>query len=332
MRLGLPVAAVALAGFAVLPFVGSGYAVSLAYSLLTTTALAYSWNIVSGFTGYVSFGHVSFFGIGGYTTALLVLTWKWHWLPASLLGGLLAAVVAVPMGAAMLRLRGPYFAIGMLGLARVLERVALGWDSLTQGGRGLYLPPVQDLRGVYYGAGTVLALLVVLTLWLENSLFGLRLLAIREDEIGAESLGIPTARLKLAAFVLSAVAPGVIGGTYAWHLSYLDPGTAFGLNIELNAILSTIVGGAGTVWGPLVGGIGLGLVTESLWARAPRLHLALFGAILVVTMLRWPRGLHEGLVRLRVVPPCRSLLRRAVIREWREHRLPLGRAAVAPVD
>lgn len=318
--------------FAAVPLVASNYFVSLLYSVFTFSALAYSWNVISGYTGYVSFGHVSFFGIGGYTAGLLIVAWKWHWLPAALGGGVVATLLAVPIGLTMLRLRGPYFAIGMLGLARILERVALGWQPVTGGGRGLYLPPVLDLGGVYYAAGVILLLLVLGTLWLENSTFGLRLLAIREDEVGAESLGIPTARLKLAAFVLSACAPGILGGFYAWHLSFLDPATAFGLNIELTAIVSAIVGGTGTVWGPLLGGVGMSLVTETLWARFPRLHLALFGAIVVAMMLWLPRGIVSGLVRLHVLPPGRALLRRAVVQEWLARRLTLGRIAASPVD
>jgi len=325
-------ALVVVGGLGVLPLVGSAYALSLGYSVVTFTALAYSWNLVSGYTGYVSLGHVAFFGVGGYTTALLVTKAQWHWLLAAVAGGLVAALVAVPAGAAMLRLRGPYFAIGMLGLARVLERLALGWDSLTHGGRGLYLPPIIDTRGVYLAAFAVLLLLIAGTFWLENSSFGLRLLAIREDETGAESLGIPTARLKLMAFVFSALPTGILGGIWAWHLSYLDPGTAFGINIELTAIVGAILGGAGTVWGPLVGGLGISLVGEALWARFPRVHLGLFGVILVVTMLGLPRGLATALMRLRALPPTRFLIRRAVRQEWRAQGLPLGRAATAPID
>lgn len=325
-------AAASLVAFVVLPFFVSAYFVSLLYSVFTFCALAASWNIIAGYTGYVSFGHVSFFGIGGYAAALSVLSWKWHWIPAALAGGVLATLLALPIGAAMLRLRGPYFAIGMLGLARVLERAALAWEPVTGGGRGLYLPPVLEIRGVYYAAGLILVSLVLGTLWLENSPLGPRLLAIREDEVAAESLGIPTARLKLAAFAVSAFAPGILGGIYAWHLSYLDPGTAFGLNVELTAIVSAIVGGVGTVWGPLIGGVGMSLVTEALWARFPRLHLALFGGIVVLTMLRLPQGVVAGLIRLRVLPPGRNLLRRAVVEEWAARRLPLGRIAAAPVD
>lgn len=323
---------VVIAVFAALPLVAGAYTLSLIYTIFTFTALAYSWNIISGYTGYVSFGHVSFFGLGGYTTALLIVTWHWPWGAAVLAGGALAGLLALPVGAAMLRLRGPYFAIGMLGLSRVLERVALGWDSLTHGGRGLYLPPAADMKGIYYAAGLVLLALIVGTAVLENSSFGLRLLAIREDETSAESLGIPTVRLKLVAFVLSALAPGVLGGLWAWHLSYLDPPTAFAMVMDLTAIVSSIVGGAGTLWGPLIGGFGVSLVSEALWVRFPRLHLALFGAAVVVTMLLLPRGVVAWLTRLRLVPPGRALLRDAVRQEWRTRDLPLGRAAAAPVD
>ena len=153
----------------------------------------------------------------------------------------------------MLRLKGPFFAIGMFGLARVLEAFALGFDSITGGGTGIYLKPVSDLRPIYYAVAAVAFVMLLLTWKLDNSRLGLKLLAIREDESAAESLGIPTTRLKIGTFVASAIAPAAMGSIYAVYLGFIDPPTAFAPNMELTTIAMVLLGGMGTVLGPLVG-------------------------------------------------------------------------------
>jgi branched-chain amino acid transport system permease protein len=312
-RAALVVAVVALV--AAVPFGANNYVLSVLIPLWMFTGLAYAWNVISGYTGYLSFGQVTFFGIGAYTAALLIVRLGVAWPLAALAGGALAALVAIPLGGIMLRLRGPYFAIGMLGLARIGEKVAYAWEPVTSGGRGLYLPPVLDLRTIYWAVAGLAGLLVALTWALDNSRFGLRLLAIREDEAGADNLGINTTATKLQAFVLSAFFPGVLGGIYAWHVSYIDPVTAFAGQIDLTAVVSVLLGGAGTLWGPLLGGVTLSLVAEFLWARFPFIHTALFGALLIVTVLFLPRGLIDAFRRRGWLAPGRAFLRRVAARE-----------------
>ena len=160
----LLLAAAALA----VPYLGSEYALSFTIQLLVFTILAYSWNLIGGYAGYTHFGQVCFFGLGGYTGALLIkggMAWYFA-VPLAAVAGVL---LAIPLGAAMLRLKGPYFAIGMFGLARVLESLVLGFDSVTQGGTGLYLVPLSDLKPVYFSL-VGLALLMMLGTWrLDNS-------------------------------------------------------------------------------------------------------------------------------------------------------------------
>ncbi len=307
--------ALAVAVVAAAPLVANNYVLSVLIPMLVFTGLAYAWNIISGYTGYLSFGQVTFFGIGAYTAALLIIRLHLAWPLASLAGGVMAAMVAIPLGWIMLRLRGPYFAIGMLGLSRIAERVAFAWESVTDGGRGLYLPPVLDLRTVYWAVALITGVLVGLTWLLDNSRFGLTLLAIREDEGGADNLGINTTRAKLQAFVVSAFFPGVLGGIYAWHVSYIDPVTAFATQVDLTAIVSVLLGGAGTVWGPLVGGVTLSLLAEFLWARFPFVHSGLFGALVIVTVLFLPKGLVDAAWRRGWVAPGRTFLRRLAARE-----------------
>jgi branched-chain amino acid transport system permease protein len=287
----LGVFAIALVAACVVPVAGSDYAVSFSIQLLIFLVLAYSWNLIGGYTGYTHFGQVAFFGIGAYVGSLLIFHWNVPWYLAALAAALAGAITALPLGGAMLRLKGPFFAIGMFGLARVLEAFALGFDGITQGGTGIYLKPLNDLKPLYYVVAAVAAVMMLLTWRLDNSRLGLKLLAIREDENAAESLGIPTTRLKIGAFVASAVGPAAMGCLYAVYLGFIDPPTAFASNIELTTIAMVLLGGMGTVLGPLLGAIVLSVVNEVLWANYPQVYLASVGVIVLLAVLFTPRGL-----------------------------------------
>jgi branched-chain amino acid transport system permease protein len=293
-----------------LPLVGGSYAVSFTLQLFLFVVLAYSWNVISGYTGYTSFGHTSFFGIGAYASALLMLRAGLHWTVAAVAGGVLAVAVALPLGVVMLRLRGSFFAIGMFGLARVFEALAFGWSDVTKGGTGLYLPPAFDLRPLYYALAALALAAVVLTSRLDNSRFGLQLLAIREDEDGAEALGIKTTRLKVQAFVLSAVGPGLAGALYATYLSFVDPPTAFSPATELTTIAMVLFGGMGTVLGPLIGAVVLSLLYEVLWAQFPQIYLGVVGVAIACVVLSMPRGIMAVAMRRGWLPHGRTALRR----------------------
>jgi branched-chain amino acid transport system permease protein len=288
-----PLAVAVVAGIAAIavPLVGSDYAVSFSIQLLIFLVLAYSWNWIGGYTGYTHFGQVGFFGIGAYVGSLLNFHWGVPWYLAAIAAALAGAATAVPLGGAMLRLKGPFFAIGMFGLARVLEAFALGFDSITGGGTGIYLKPISDLRPIYYVVATVAMIMLLLTWKLDNSRLGLKLLSIREDEDAAESLGIPTTRLKIATFVASAVAPAAMGSLYAVYLGFIDPPTAFAPNIELTTIAMVLLGGMGTVLGPLAGALVLSIVNEVLWANYPQIYLACVGVIVLLAVLFMPRGI-----------------------------------------
>ena len=306
---------VGVAGFTalVLPLVGSDYAVSFSIQLLIFLVLAYSWNLIGGYAGYTHFGQVSFFGVGAYVGSLLIFHWGVAWYWAALVAGLAGAIVAIPLGGAMLRLKGPFFAIGMFGLARVLEAFALGFDSITQGGTGIYLKPLSDLRPLYYAVVAVAAIMVMVTWRLDNSRLGLKLLAIREDEDAAEALGIPTTRLKICTFVASAIAPAAMGSLYAVYLGFMDPPTAFAPNIELTTIAMVLLGGMGTVLGPLVGAVALSVVNEVLWANYPQIYLASVGFIVLLAVLFTPRGLVNLGIKGGWLPVGRPLFRRLAL-------------------
>ena len=280
------------------PAVGTGYGVRAMLQMFMWIALAGSWNLISGLTGYVSFGHVAFFGMGAYTTALLIAKAGWAWLPASLAGGVAACVLALVIGWPCLRLKGPYFAIAMLGLNEVLRALVSYFEGLTGGGLGLSLPTLEATVPIYYVMGLTAAAVTALTYAIITSRFGLRLMTIREDELAAEAMGIDTFRHKLYALLLSAIAPGIVGGLAARDQGYIEPISVFPLITTITMIVMVLFGGKGTVWGPVLGAAALFVFQEVVWARFIYLHQLLFGAIIVAVVLLMPRGV-LGLLQIK---------------------------------
>ena len=291
------------------PFFGTEYALSFTIQLLVFTILAYSWNLIGGYAGYTHFGQICFFGLGGYVGALLIQKAGLPWYFAVPIAALAGIALAVPLGTAMLRLKGPYFAIGMFGLARVLEAFVLGFDSVTQGGTGLYLVPVSDLRPVYFTLVAIAMVMIFVTWRLDNSRLGLKLLAIREDEQAAEALGVRTTELKIGTFVVSAIAPAAVGALYAVYLGFIDPPTAFSPVMELTTIAIVLLGGMGTVLGPLVGAVVLSVVNELLWAKFPEYYLAIVGTMVLLAVLFMPRGIVNLGMKKGWLPAGRGLFR-----------------------
>ncbi len=276
---------------ALYPMVATGYGIRFTLQLFMWVVLAQSWNLISGLTGYVSFGHVAFFGTGAYTAAVLVTTHGWHWLPASLMGGVAAVLLALIIGYPCLRLKGPYFAISLLGLNEVMRVLVSYFEGLTGGGLGLSLPTLYASVQIYYATGFAAVAVTAAAHLIITSRFGLRLMTIREDEIAAEAMGIDTARYKLYAFLLSAFGPGVVGGFFARDQGYIEPISVFPLITTITMIVMALFGGKGTIWGPVLGAVALFVFQELVWARFLYLHQILFGAIIVIVVLLMPKGI-----------------------------------------
>ena len=290
------------------PLVTSAYNLTLALTVLLTIVMATSWNIISGFTGYVSFGHAGFFGIGSYIGALLIFNEVMPWIPAMIVAGLGTAFVALVIGYPTLRLRGPYFAITMLGLSELARIVVTAWDSVTRGGLGVYLPILRDQPPPTYYAMIVLAVVaVVVSYAVGTSTFGLRLLSIRDDEVAAQAMGIDTTRYKMAAFTLSSFFPGIAGALYAYHVGFIDPAAVFTVLWTIRSIASAIVGGQATILGPIAGAVLLSLVSEQVWARDPNLYQVIFGGIIALVVLVLPGGLIALAQRWDWLPRSRKL-------------------------
>jgi branched-chain amino acid transport system permease protein len=276
---------------AFLPHALSLYLRSFVLFTMMYVVLALSWNIISGFTGYTSFGHVAFYGIGAYACAILVVDHSWPWLPTLVVGALVAGLVAVAIGYPVLRLKGPYFAIAMLGMAEGTRVVATVWDSLTHGGLGISFPSTENSMSTYYAMLVLMLITTAVAYLLAHSRFGIRLNAIREDEVAAEALGINVTRYKLVAFVLSAIFPAVAGGIQAYKVLYIEPQSVFFVQITIAMALMSMLGGKGTVIGPVVGAVLLYTAQELTWVNFPTAHLIAYGVFIVVVARFMPRGL-----------------------------------------
>jgi branched-chain amino acid transport system permease protein len=284
----LAVAAVVLAA---VPTALTVYIRSFLLFTMMYVILALSWNIISGFTGYTSFGHVVFYGVGAYTCAILVADRGWHWIPTLFVGAGLAVVLALALGYPVLRLKGPYFAIAMLGAAEGVRVIATVWDGLTHGGVGISFPTAQNSLETYYAMLLVMVVTIVVAYVVGHSRFGIRLNAIREDEGAAEALGINATRYKLAAFMLSALFPAMAGGIQAYKVLYIDPPSVFFIQITIAMALMSMLGGKGTVIGPIIGAVLLYTIQELTWVNFPTAHLIAYGIFIILIARFVPRGI-----------------------------------------
>jgi len=272
-----------------IPLTGNDYWTGLGLNLLMWVALASAWAIFSALTGYVSLGHVSFFGLGTYS---MVLTWEvlplWLALP---LAGCVAAGFALLIGLPVLRLRGPYFVILTLGIAELLKNIVLMVESaLGQASRILLgTPPLETL---FWWSWACAALAVgVGHLIRTRPRWWLGLRALRANEEAAQTVGIPVTRMKLTALIASAFIAGTVGGTAALRATYFEAGQAFNPLFSFTMIAMVIIGGGDTLKGPVLGALGLTLLQEALWANFPDLYTVLLGVLLILFVLYVPGGL-----------------------------------------
>ena len=298
-KLHLAVLAAALA----FPFVfPSNFAVNFGVLALLYAFIGQSWNMAGGFAGQLSFGHVAFLGAGAYASTILQLRFgmsPWAGLPAAALAGaLVGGVIAVLSFRA--GLRGSYFALITLAFAEVLRIIANSTD-LTGGGLGMLIPmkagaanfQFAERSGFYYLILLLTLLSVALAEWLRRSRFGARLAAIRENEESAMALGINVFAEKVRVMLLSGALCGVGGCFFAQYFLYIDPTIVFGVDKSVEMLLVSIIGGAGTVYGPLIGAVLLALASEGTRAitQVQGLSLVLYGALLVLIIAYLPNGL-----------------------------------------
>ena len=298
---------------ALAPAALSPFLVQFLINLFMLAVLAESWNIIGGFTGYASFGNVAFFGIGAYTTGVLLTAAEWPFALALPAGGLLAMAFAALIGMPILKLKGHYFAIATLGVAETMREIVYNL-KITGGGTGLTMPITKSALPFFY---LMLAILLAATLvnwWLSASRFGYGLVAIREDEDAAAAMGINTALYKTAAFALSAAFAGLAGGVFAYWITFIDPDGVFKVVTTIQMIIMAVFGGMGTVAGPLLGALVLASVSELLSTQLVSLAELFNGAIVILVVLFMPKGLVDVIRK-------REFSLRKLARNLREYRV-----------
>lgn len=304
---GLWIALAIVLVIAVIPAItGSASTRETIFNVLLSIGLASSLNILLGYTGYVSFGHIVFFGLGGYAGFYLIDEAGWNLLPATLVGGLTSGLLALLLGLAILRLRGAYFALATIGINEAMKALVINLQFLG-GPTGMelnfqvyrqYGGPGQMLWIVYTGVAVIAVLAVALSFFVKKSKFGLGLMAIREDEDAAEVMGVVAPRAKTYAYVLSAIFPGMLGVLFFFKQGVIEPGSAFRLHMSIELLVMVMLGGAGTVLGPILGAgvyqiLRVSLLTSSVQLFGLRIRdvqLAVAGMLLLLIILFIPTG------------------------------------------
>lgn len=279
-----------LTGWALaLPGYGSEFALSMALTCLMYVALSTSWAFFCGASRYLSLATSAFFGLGAYTTAMNLDSLSWA--TAITLGAGIAAAVAVVMGLAVLHLRGTYFAVLTFGMAELIRHAISYYEKSVHGTVGRVLTTVPDMNTIYHTVLLLAVLTVALSIVLRRTRFGLALLGIGGDEQRAQTLGVNTRWVKVAGFAWTAAVAGAVGAAMAVRWTYIDPHTAFNPFIGFQTVLIALIGGAMTLWGPLIAAIVFSILAETLRLQAPQIYMMTLGLLLILSVLYLPGGL-----------------------------------------
>jgi branched-chain amino acid transport system permease protein len=254
--------------------------------------LAQGWNIIGGYCGYPSFGNSTFFGLGCYGVAIALVQWDLPFVAGLALGAALALAFAILLGIPVLRLKGHYFAIATLALALAMTAIVSNIEIAGQN-IGLVLPPLNNDPLFYELSLGLLVISTGIVFWLTRSRFGFGLIAIRENEEGAAVMGVNTTLYKILAFALSGVLSALAGGIYAYWITFIDPGSAFDINLNVKMIIMAVFGGQGTILGPVLGAFLLSAISEVLSSELTTVAGLFFGLVVVAAVVLMPRGLAD---------------------------------------
>lgn len=268
------------------------------------SALGQSWNIITGFTGQTSFGHAAFFGIGAYTSS--VLFWRYMLSPwvGMLLGAIIATIVAIIVSYPCFKLKGHYFAIATLAIAEIVQQLFVSWEYV-EGATGISIPIMSEgllqlqfhssKLPYFYIAYMLFIFVLVVAYYVENSKIGFYLKAIRESHEAAEAIGINTTKYKLYAMMISSFLTAMFGSLYAQYILYIDPFMVFTLPISMKIVLLTVLGGLGTLYGPIIGAAVLIPLSEytriHFGGTGKGIDLIIFGFLVVVVACYQPQGI-----------------------------------------
>ncbi len=294
----------ALVVLLVYPWVQRGqYSQHVMVMTFMAAVMASSWNILGGYSGYTSLGHAAFFGLGGYLVAWTHNHYGWHPFISAWFLALIVMGVALVMGWISLRTQGSAFVVVTIAVIFIFRLLALNLSSITNGARGLTQPrpgwgdvpwSPEFIKIPFYYIMLFLLIVTLFVSWrIRQSKFGLGLIAIREDEGKAEAVGIDTMLYKVLAFGLSAYFVGVAGGIYSYFFTYIDPGFVFDIFTSVTMVLMAILGGRGTLWGPVLGAFIMQPLSNWIIGEfgGSQIHLTIFGAVLLFVMLFMPQGI-----------------------------------------
>ncbi|MBV8746335.1 MAG: branched-chain amino acid ABC transporter permease, partial [Xanthobacteraceae bacterium] len=278
----------------VLPLVSSSFAIDIYIRVLLFAFIGVAWNLMGGYAKQLSLGHAAYFGLGAYTSTILQIRFDISPWIGMLAGGVVAMLASLPIGALCFRLRGPYFAIATIATAQVLMLLFLKFRDFAWGAEGTTIPNLGDAplmmqfdgkAPYYYIALALLAIGLLITYAIERSWMGYYLVAVGEDEDAAEAIGVDALRMKRNIYLISAFLTALAGTFYVQYIYFIDPNVAFSFNISVEAALVSIVGGIGTLWGPVVGTVLLEPTSALLqsWLGSGRggVQLTIYSLILI---------------------------------------------------
>ena len=300
--LQLALVAAGVVAVAATPWLAGNYAVRVATTICLFVTMALSWNFIGGYAGYPSFATAAFFGFGAYAGAILqtkgvpmVVAW--------VVATVITALFSVALGFAILRLRGHYFAVGSFAVLELVKLAASNWSGLTGGGSGLNVPilaggPAFAGRVFLYAMLGLAVVTFIVAAMVDRSRLGFGLRCIRQNESAANMLGVDVDRLKIVAFMLSAMFVGTSGAIYASWVSYIDPSDMFSVLVTIKVPVMVLLGGAGTLVGPIVGAVVFQLLEERVWSSFLEVHSGVLGLIIVLLVFLLPGGLMGLFARL----------------------------------
>ena len=303
MRTLLPWAVAAVALALVPLWVQSPYALHIFILLFLAIALGESWNVIGGFAGQYSVGHAAWYGLGAYGAFILlqrkaIAPWFGVWVAVAA-----AVIIALVVGWITFRLRGPYFVLASIAVAEIIRLAALNWKELTNGAEGILAadaPPPRlggtvitdwNSKTPFFYMGLAMALFCIAVNFLvKRSKLGYYLQAIREDQDAAHSLGIPLTLSKNTALAISAACTALAGSFAAFYIGFIEPQGVFGIEVSIQMVLTCIIGGIGTVAGPVIGAVVVVLLSEALRASLSSAHLLVYGVLVIIVILTMPDG------------------------------------------
>jgi branched-chain amino acid transport system permease protein len=301
---GLGLAVMIAVALALPLVVKSSFALDVLIRVLLFAFIGTAWNLLGGYAKQLSLGHAAFFGLGAYTSTLLQIDFGISPWIGMFAGGVVGMLASLPIGWLCFRLRGPYFAIATIATAQVLMLVFLKFRDFAWGAEGTtipnlgYAPLMMQFEGkapYYYIVLGLLAIALVITAWVERSRIGYYLVAIGEDEDAAEAVGVNVPRVKRDIYMISSFLTALAGTFYTQYIYFIDPQTAFNFNVSIEAALVSIVGGVGTLWGPLIGTVLLettsALLQSWLGSSIGGVQLTVYSLILMAVILWRPTGI-----------------------------------------